>query len=108
LGLVGVRCLEAKDGASALAHLDRCPDVDLLVTDVGLPGGMNGRQVADEARRRRPDLAVLFVTGYADRINLLENPETANVDVLTKPFGIEDLQQRVAKLLGAAKVSPAP
>lgn len=108
LELVGIRCLEARDGASALAHLDRCPDVDLLVTDVGLPGGMNGRQVADEARRRRPDLAVLFVTGYADRINLLENPETANVDVLTKPFGIEDLQQRVAKLLGAAKVSSAP
>lgn len=78
------------------------------MTDVGLPGGINGRQVADEARRRRPDLAVLFVTGYADRINLLEDPEAADIDVLTKPFGIEDLQNRVATLLGAAKVSPAP
>lgn len=108
LGLVGIRCLEASDGATAIEQLDRFPDIDLLVTDVGLPGGINGRQVADEARRRRPDLAVLFVTGYADRINLLEDPEAADIDVLTKPFGIEDLQNRVATLLGAAKVSPAP
>lgn len=100
LGLIGLRCLEAADGASALAVLDQQPDINLLVTDVGLPGGLNGRQVADEARRRKPGLGVLFVTGYADSVVLQDDACEPGIDVLTKPFPIEALQNRAAALLG--------
>ena len=62
---LGYRAIEAQDGASGLQVLQSGTRVDLLVTDVGLPGGMNGRQLADAARRERPDLKVLFITGYA-------------------------------------------
>jgi CheY-like chemotaxis protein len=58
--------IEASDGASGLRILQSDARVDLLVTDVGLPGGMNGRQLADAARTTRPDLKVLFITGYAE------------------------------------------
>lgn len=105
LTLVGMTCIEAGDGASALATLDRNPEIDLIVTDVGLPGGLNGRQVADEARRRLPDLAVLFVTGYADSVVLQkETDDAARTDVLTKPFPIEDLQRKAAALLPASSL----
>lgn len=99
LGLLGIHCVAAADGASALTLLDRMPPIDLLVTDVGLPGGLNGRQVADEARRRQPDLGVLFVTGYADNVVLQKGTVEPGIDVLTKPFPIEELQRRVANLL---------
>lgn len=101
LDLIGVECLEAHDGPAALAMLERNPGIDLLVTDVGLPGGLNGRQVADEARRRRSDLGVLFVTGYADSVILQRDTMEPGIDILTKPFTIEDLQSRVAVLLCA-------
>nr|WP_144905064.1 ATP-binding protein [Novosphingobium taihuense] len=104
LGLINVNCIEAADGAAALALLDRHEGIDLLVTDVGLPGGLNGRQVADEARRRIPGLGVLFVTGYADSVVLQKDAMEQGVDVLTKPFPIDELQRRAARLLG--DVSP--
>lgn len=100
LAMIGMRCIEAADGAAALAMLDRHPDIDLLVTDVGLPGGLNGRQVADEARRRLPDLGVLFVTGYADSVVLQNDASLEDRTlILTKPFSIEDLQRQTARLL---------
>ena len=64
LGDLGYGALEAADGAAGLAFLRTDARIDLLVTDVGLPGGMNGRQVADAARDLRPGLKVLFITGY--------------------------------------------
>ncbi|WP_438893621.1 response regulator, partial [Bacillus cereus group sp. BC326] len=79
--------------------LDRHENIDLLVTDVGLPGGLNGRQIADEARRRIPGLSVLFVTGYADSVVLRNDSREQGVEVLTKPFPIDELQRRAAKLL---------
>jgi len=106
LGLIGVKCIEAADGASALALLDKWPDIDLLVTDVGLPGWLNGRQVADEARRRRPGLGVLFVTGYADTVVLQKETMEPGIDILTKPFPIDELQRRAAMLLCAAIAPP--
>ncbi len=99
LGLMDFRCIEAHDGPSAFAMLDCGPAIDLLVTDVGLPGGVNGRQVADEARRRQPDLKVLFVTGYADTAVLQNERMEPGIGVLTKPFTIDDLQQRAVALL---------
>lgn len=62
----GYRAIEAGDGPSGLKILDSDIRLELLITDVGLPGGMNGRQVADAARLSRPGLKVLFVTGYAE------------------------------------------
>lgn len=99
LGLLNFECIEAHDGPSAIALLDQHPRLDLLVTDVGLPGGLNGRQVADEARRRQPGLKVLFVTGYADSVVLQNDATEAGVAVLTKPFAIDDLQQQAITLL---------
>jgi len=109
LGLLGFECIEAHDGPSAIAALDSNPALDLLVTDVGLPGGLNGRQVADEALRRQPGLKVLFVTGYADSV-VLRNDDAgtasaeSGIAVLTKPFAIDDLQQQAIALL--APVNP--
>ena len=104
LGLLDFECIEAYDGPSAIAALDNNPVLDLLVTDVGLPGGLNGRQVADEALRRQPGLKVLFVTGYANSV-VLQNDAAGTgsaetgIAVLTKPFAIDDLQQQAIALL---------
>lgn len=102
-GLLDFDCIEAHDGPSAIAMLDQHHAIDLMVTDVGLPGGLNGRQVADEARRRIPGLPVLFVTGYADRIALQNNAFDPGIAVLTKPFAIDDLQQQAIALLDQIK-----
>ncbi|EPM70197.1 sensory box histidine kinase/response regulator, partial [Pseudomonas syringae pv. actinidiae ICMP 18804] len=67
---LGYAVLQAERGADALVVLQSKAAIDLLITDVGLPGGMNGRQVADAAREVRPDLKVLFVTGYAENAAL--------------------------------------
>jgi CheY-like chemotaxis protein len=103
LGLIDIECLDADDGPAALALLDQGVEIDLLVTDVGLPGGLNGRQVADEVRRRRPDVAVLFVTGYADSVVLQKDDGETGIDVLTKPFTLDDLQQRALGLVEKVK-----
>ena len=79
------------------------PDVriDLLVTDVGLPGGMNGRQMADAARASRPDLKVLFITGYAENAVLSNGHLGPGMQVLTKPFAVEVLSARIKDLVRA-------
>ena len=64
----------------------RHPEIELLFTDVGLPGGMNGRQLADEARKRRPDLKVLFTTGYARNAIVHDGRLDPGVELITKPF----------------------
>jgi DNA-binding response OmpR family regulator len=73
--------------------------VDLLITDVGLPGGMNGRQLADAARRLRPALKVLFITGYADVVVAGRGQMEAGMHVMTKPFTLEALAARVKGLI---------
>ena len=72
------------------------------MTDVGLPGGMNGRQLADAARRIRPALPVLFITGYAEATVLGDRDLAPGMRVLTKPFAMESLAGRVRDLLAAA------
>lgn len=101
LDAMGYRCLSAADGPEALSILDTESKPDLLVTDVGLPGGLNGRQVADAARRTLPGLRVLFVTGYAETTVLGEDAIDAGMAVLTKPFSLEQLQGAVAALMPA-------
>lgn len=96
---LGYACVEAGDGPSGLKILESRTRVDLLVTDVGLPGGLNGRQVADAARALRPDLRILFVTGYAENAVLNHGHIEHGMEVLTKPFAIDELRRRVAGLL---------
>ncbi|NML94690.1 ATP-binding protein [Novosphingobium olei] len=96
---MGYACLEAGDGAEALAVLEATPVLDLLVTDVGLPGGLNGRQVADAARRTRPMLKVMFVTGYAESSVIDGSAIESGMDILTKPFTVEELTNRITMLV---------
>ena len=93
--------LEAEDGAQGLRILNTDTRVDLLVTDVGLPGGMNGRQMADAARVRRPGLKVLFITGYAENAVLSHGHLDPGMHVLTKPFSMDDLAGRIRDLINA-------
>ena len=97
---LGYSVLEAADGSAALRRLRANSRVDLLVTDVGLPGGLNGRQVADAARERRPGLPVLFITGYAG--DILEGQLAPGMAVIGKPFTLDALAVQVRAMLEAA------
>ncbi|MDB5702269.1 MAG: hybrid sensor histidine kinase/response regulator [Sphingomonadales bacterium] len=99
LELAGYRVLEADDGPSGLKILHSAARVDLLITDVGLPGGFNGRQVADSARVSRPGLKVLFITGYAENAVVGNGHLDPGMAVMTKPFTITDLGVRVTEML---------
>jgi signal transduction histidine kinase/PAS domain-containing protein len=96
---IGCVPLEAHDGGAALRVLSSGVKIDLLITDVGLPGGMNGRQVADAARQLRPNLEVLFITGYAENAVLSHGHLDVGMHVLTKPFTIEALIRRIKDLV---------
>ena len=95
----GYRVSEAQDGASGLQVLRAMDEVDLMVTDVGLPGGMDGRQVADAARAMRPALRVLFVTGYAENAAVDGDQLETGMALLLKPFGINNFTHKVAEIL---------
>lgn len=95
----GYRALEAADGPSALKILESDARIDLLITDVGLPGGVNGRQVADVARKRRPDLKVLFITGYAENAVVGNGHLAPGMEVVTKPFEIAAFAQKVRDMV---------
>ena len=82
--------IEASDGPSGLRVLQSDARIDLLITDVGLPGGINGRQLADAARTTRPDLKVLFITGYAENAIIGNGQLAPGMRVLTKPFVMDD------------------
>jgi len=96
----GYRVIECSDGASGLKVLSSDVQVDLLITDVGLPGGLNGRQVADAARATRPHLKVLFVTGYAENAVVGNGHLEPGMEVLTKPFTMAALATKVSEILG--------
>ncbi len=96
---LGYTAIEAADSVSGLKVLLSDVRIDLLVTDVGLPGGMNGRQMADAARERRPDLKVLFITGYAENAVLGNGHLRPGMQVLTKPFVLETLATRIKDLI---------
>ncbi len=96
---LGYTVLEAADGRSGLQILELDSRVDLLVTDVGLPGGMDGRQLADTARQRRPGLKVLFVTGYAESAAMGSGAMGPGMQVMTKPFAVGVLAARVQGII---------
>lgn len=95
----GYRVLQAATGSEGLRILQSDARIDLLVTDVGLPGGLNGRQVADAARLKRPRLGVLFITGYADNAAIGDGRLEAGMEVITKPFEIASLANKVREML---------
>ena len=96
---LGYAAIEAGDGASGLKVLQSDVRIDLLVTDVGLPGGLNGRQMADAARQHRPDLKVLFITGYAENAVLNHGHLAHGMNVMTKPFALEALATRIRGII---------
>ena len=100
---LGYTAIEAGDSAAGLTILQSDVPVDLLVTDVGLPGGMNGRQMADAGRVHRPDLQVLFITGYAENAVLGYGQLAPGMAVLTKPFPMDAMAARIRSLIEAGK-----
>jgi PAS domain S-box-containing protein len=98
LGEQGFRTLEAVDGPSGLRILRTSARVDLLITDVGLPG-MNGRQLADQARETRPDLKILFITGYAESVAISEGFLQPGMEMITKPFDLDNLSRRIRAMI---------
>jgi hypothetical protein len=99
LGDLGYTAVEAADGAGGLKVLQSGARVDLLITDVGLPGGLSGRQMADAARITRPDLKVLFITGFAENALLTNGKLEPGMAVLTKPFAVDTLAARIRELI---------
>ena len=95
----GYAVIEAPDGPAGLKVLDSNARIDLLITDVGLPGGMNGRQVADAARVSRPNLKILFITGYAENAVIGQTRLENGMFVMTKPFQMDMLAHRIREII---------
>lgn len=96
---LGCTVIEAADGPQAMNVIRSDARIDLLITDVGLPNGMNGRQVADAAREVRKGLKVLFVTGYAENAVLSHGHLGSEMEVITKPFQMETLAERIQSMI---------
>jgi DNA-binding LytR/AlgR family response regulator len=90
--------IEAANASQGLACLSRSPAIDLLFSDIVMPGGMNGVQLAEEARRLRPDLKVLLTTGY-DRAALQSRNIDTSIPILKKPYLNQDLLDSISKCL---------
>jgi len=97
---LGYDVIEAPDGPSALYLIDRGSDIQLLFTDVALPGGMNGRELAEAARRRAPELKVLFTTGYARNAVMRHGALDPDVELIVKPFTYASLATKIRDVLG--------
>lgn len=102
---LGYTAIEAIDGRSAIPILQSNRRIDLLVSDVGLPG-MNGRQLAEVARETRPDLRVLFITGYAQNAAVRGGFLDHGMDMMTKPFAIDALATKIQQML-SLEAAPA-
>ena len=95
---LGYSTLEAEDGPAALKILQSAQRVDLMISDIGLPG-LNGRQIVDAARATRPSLKVLFMTGYAENAAMAAGFLEPGMSMITKPFAMEALATRVREIL---------
>ena len=102
LGSLGYGIIEAADGESALAALDKASRVDLLFTDVVLPGGMNGSKLVEEARRRERCVPVIFTSGYTDNAIIHQGRLDEGVEFLKKPYRKADLAQKIRSVLDEA------
>jgi len=102
LNELGYTGIEAADATSGLKVLESDAKIDLLITDVGLPGGMNGKEMAEKAREKRPDLKVLFITGYAQNAAISNGKLEPGMHVLSKPFAMEKLASRIRQMIEEA------
>jgi CheY-like chemotaxis protein len=98
---LGYTAIEVEDGPSGLDVLRSAAKISLMITDVGLPGGMDGRQVADAGWTLRPDLKVLFITGYAEKGAIGESLLDRGMQILTKPFASDALVKKISSMLDA-------
>ena len=105
---LGYTALAANNAAEALALIADHPDIDLLFTDVVMPGAMNGRQLADEALKRRPQLKVLFTSGYTEDALLHQGRLDAGVLLLAKPYRRTDLARMVRRALDTPTAGKSP
>lgn len=96
---LGYDSIEAKDAAAALPHLESDTRIDLVVSDIGLPG-LSGRELAELARQKRPHLPILFVTGYADGAEHRDGYLGVGMQMLAKPFRSDELAGRIHTMLG--------
>jgi CheY-like chemotaxis protein len=103
LAEIGYRVVEAADGPSGLRIIQAGGHLDLLITDVGLPNGLNGRQVADAARVFDPKLKVLFITGFADNAAVGNGHLDAGMSIITKPFSNAALVNKVREIIDSAQ-----
>jgi DNA-binding NtrC family response regulator len=92
----------AEDAFTGFKILQSNPDVDILISDVGLPGGMNGLQLAAAAKAIRPTLKVLFITGYAESALVNKGPLDPGIRVLTKPFSLHNLSSTIRDILSVS------
>ena len=95
----GYRVLIASDGEQALQRLDEEPNIDLLFSDVIMPGGINGYELAEQATASRPNLKVLLTSGYTEKVMRRNGNARFNVNLLSKPYSRFDLAQRVRLIL---------
>jgi CheY-like chemotaxis protein len=98
---LGYRVLAAEDGQAALRVLAREVEIDVLFTDVGLPGGMSGRQLVEAARVRRPDLKVVYTTGYARNAIVHGGILDPGTELLPKPFSYAALAAKIQTVLNS-------
>jgi CheY-like chemotaxis protein len=96
---LGYTVIAVGDGRSALSEIDSGRPLDVLFTDVVMPGGMNGRELAEEALIRRPELKVLFTTGYTEDVMVLQGKLAAGTQLLNKPYGRAQLARKLRSVI---------
>jgi CheY-like chemotaxis protein len=99
---LGYRVMRASNGVAALEILSGKDPIDLLLTDVVMPGGVNGRQLADAAVGQRPGLRVLYMTGYTRNAIVHQGRLDLGISMISKPFSFEELASKVRQVLDAA------
>ena len=99
LEMLGFRVATAENATQALQCLDQLGRIDVLFTDLGLPGGMNGAELAEEVRRRHPDVHTICTTGYAKDDVLRNRPLPTGTPLITKPYSRSTLAQEFAAVL---------
>ncbi|QIH08354.1 MULTISPECIES: response regulator [Pseudomonas] len=96
---LGYRVLQAENGEQAFEILASKPNLDLMITDYRLPGGITGVMIAEPAVKLRPDLKVIFISGYPNEILECNSPITRKAPILAKPFDLNSLHQQIQQLL---------
>ena len=99
LSSVGYRVLKAENGTQALDILANKPNLDLMITDYRLPGGISGVKIAEPAVKLRPDLKVIFISGYPQEIRECASPIAQSAPILAKPFDLESLREEIQNQL---------